>query len=136
MTTNVLESETSRYQYTPDTVSWSILSLKCYSTAEINVNCNQSLHILIDIFLKSFLDFNMGEADPVDQPLVEPVEGEEEVFVEEIKAIRDLLEKNHPVVSGLEDRVQERKAKAKENVQHIERTEGDVELAIELADRV
>ena len=78
----------------------------------------------------------MGEADPVDQPSVEPEEVEDEVFVEEIKAIRDLLEKNHPLVSGLEDRVQERKVKAKENVQHIERKEEDIELAIELADRV
>ena len=139
MTTNVLECETSRYQYIPiyetNTVSWSVLSLKCYSTAEINANVYQPILILIKI--NHFrLDLIMDEVYPFDEPLPEPVEGDDEYGYgeEEKKALKDLLETNSPLVKGLEDRLKAFKTKTK--LSQKVRDDEEVDLAIELYDRV
>ena len=87
----------------------------------------------------------MAEANPLDQPVAELVEGKDDAFTEEekeeVKAIQDLLETNHPLVTGLRDRMKVARAKAKEAKQKgiakkIKRKEEDLDLVFELIERV
>ena len=75
----------------------------------------------------------MGEVDPFDQPLGEPVEGDYNVE-EEKKALKCLLERSNPLVNGLSDRLKAVKTKAKNTEKN--RDDEEVELAIEMLHNV